>query len=227
MVNRVQINKNEVLRYLGYKNQELDSITNKLIDDSISEITNIIEKKSTYKIFDIRKSKGKIWIKDTNLSLVGNDIKEHLKHSESIILMAVTLGNEIDRIIRYYEKMSMTKAMILDACASAAIEEICDRVNDELKTLVSQKGKTLTSRFSPGYGDLAIDIQNSLLDLLEVKKTIGLTVTSHNILIPRKSVTAILGIIDEKDKKEEEVGCGNCLKNKECNFRKGDVECGN
>ena len=225
-MNRIQIKKNEVLRYLGYKNQELDSITNRLIEESIREISNLIKEKHTYKIFDIKKSKGKIWIKDTNFSLGGNNIKDHLKDSDSIILMAVTLGNEIDRLIRYNEKISMTKEIILDACASAAIEEICDGVNDQLEALVSKEGKTLTSRFSPGYGDLAIDLQGRILDLLEAKKTIGLTVTSHNILIPRKSVTAILGIIDEKDKKEE-VNCGNCNKSKDCSFRKGDVEFGN
>ncbi|MDR7871013.1 MAG: vitamin B12 dependent-methionine synthase activation domain-containing protein [Tissierellaceae bacterium] len=222
---KISINKDEVLRYLGYKNQVLDGITNRLIDESIREISNSIDEKYTYKFFDITRGKGKLWIKGTNLRLIGEDIKNHLKNSDICIFMAVTLGHDIDTMIRYYEKISMSKAMILDACASAAIEEICDAVNYELENMVSKDGKTLTSRYSSGYGDLPIDMQNELLEILEAKKSIGLSVTSHNILIPRKSVTAILGVIDEKHKKEA-VSCNNCNKYDSCNYRKGDVGCG-
>lgn len=226
-MDKIQIKKAEVLRYLGYKDQELDPITNRLIDESIKEISDLVEKKYTYKIFAIKRGRGKLWLEGTNLTLVGKDIKNHLKDSDSCILMAVTLGHEVDKIIRYYQKISMTKATILDACTSAAIEEVCDIVNNELEILVSKNKKTLTSRYSPGYGDLPIAMQNSLLEILQVKRTIGLSVTSHNILIPRKSVTAILGIIDEEDKKDKEVSCKTCNKYNSCNFQKGDVGCGN
>ena len=91
--------------------------------------------------------------------------------------------------------------------------------------MVLKYNKVLTSRYSPGYGDLPIAMQNEFLEILQAKKTIGLSVTSSNILIPRKSITAILGIIDEKNK-EDELSCKDCNKNDSCNFTKGDVECG-
>ncbi len=47
--------------------------------------------------------------------------------------MAATLGSEVDRKILYYEKVNMTKAVILDACATTAIEEYCDFIEDEVK----------------------------------------------------------------------------------------------
>ncbi|HZK00732.1 MAG TPA: methionine synthase [Tissierellaceae bacterium] len=225
-MDKVNINKDQVLRYLGYKDQILDNLTNKLIDESIKEVSGLVNPKYTYKIFDIARSKDKLWLKDTNLILVGRHIRSHLEHSKSCILLAVSLGHEIDKTIRYYEKVSMSKALILDACSSAAIEEVCDRVNDELEALVSKDKKTLTSRYSPGYGDLPIAMQNDFLEILETKKTIGLSVTSSSILIPRKSVTAILGIIDEKHKVDE-LSCKGCNKYDNCNFKKGDVGCGN
>lgn len=49
--------------------------------------------------------------------------KNFFEDSESCALMAVTLGNLMDTRIRYYEKSDMTKALILDACATAAVEE--------------------------------------------------------------------------------------------------------
>ncbi|NMA03655.1 MAG: vitamin B12 dependent methionine synthase [Clostridiales bacterium] len=112
-------------------------------------------------------------------------------------MMAVTLGNDVDAKIRYYERKSITRALILDACATAAVEEICDRICDELGKTVNKENKTLTSRYSPGYGDLPIHIQNDFLSVLGAQKAIGLTANSHSILIPRKSVTAIVGVVEE------------------------------
>lgn len=53
-------------------------------------------------------------------------------------------------------------------------------------------------RYSPGYGNLDISIQRELLKSLDAERTIGLTASSHNILIPRKSVTAIIGVIPKE-----------------------------
>src|SRR5699024_11558941 len=111
------------------------------------------------------------------------------------ILIGVSLGHKVDTIIRYYEKLDMTKAIILDSCASVAIEDIINNINENLEKIVSKDKKILTSRYSPGYGDWPLDIQRNILDVLESSKTIGLNLTSHNILIPRKSITAIIGEI--------------------------------
>lgn len=225
-MNKILIKKNEVLRYLGYRNQKLDKTIDKLIDESIDEVDDLIDAKYIYKFFNIIKEDEEILVDGTNLSLLGADIKEHLKDSDSCIIMAVTLGHEVDKKIRYYEKISMTKAMVLDACASTAIEEVCDRINDDLEKLVSKDNKNLTFRYSPGYGDLPINMQSDLLETLGTKKSIGLSVTSHNILIPRKSVTAIIGIVNGEYRKEKS-SCLDCQKYDSCNFRKGDDKCGN
>ena len=133
--------------------------------------------------------------------------------------MAVTLGHQVDTRIRYYEKINMTKALILDACATAFIEEICDGICREIEDKLMD-GNKLTSRFSPGYGDLPISIQKDFLATLNAEKSIGLTATSTSILIPRKSVTAIVGLID-RDEKIEENTCISCNNYSDCKFTRG------
>lgn len=216
--------KDEVLRYLGYKDQKIDRITDGLIKDVMDEIRNLIHQRYIYKFFNISKKRDRLSLIKSNLELIGNDIKNHLDKSEVCVLMAVTLGHEIDTRIRYYEKTSMTKALILDACATTFIEETCDRICIEIERKL-EKGKVLTSRYSPGYGDLPIDIQNDFLLTLNAKKTIGLTASSHSILIPRKSVTAIVGVINREDKNENN-SCVNCNKYSTCEFSKGGNGCG-
>ena len=79
----------------------------------------------------------------------------------------------MDFKIRYYEKTNITKALILDACATTAIEEICDKICEDLEEMVKKDNMALTTRYSPGYGDLPIDIQG-FLSVLRAEKPIGL-----------------------------------------------------
>lgn len=219
------INKKEVLRYLGYKNQDIDLITNKLIEESMEEIKKIANERYVYKLFDIFRKDDKIFLKESNFELKGKNIKKHLKNSEQCILMGITLGHGVDTRIRYYEKTSMDKALILDACASTIIEEISDRLCKEIEENLKKNKKALTGRYSPGYGDLPLDIQGDFLSIIDAKKAIGLTSTSNSILIPRKSITAIMGIVDIKDRKRINK-CIDCNNYNSCIFSKGDENCG-
>lgn len=227
-MNKIPRDKDEVLRYLGYRNQNLDKITDNLINECMEEMRNLIREKHIYRFFDIyRKDKG-MYLNETNLVLEGNDIKNHLKESESCVLMAVTLGNDVDSKIRYYERISITRALVLDACATAAVEEISDEICEDLEQTVNKENKTLTSRYSPGYGDLSINIQKDFLAVLGTEKAIGLTVNSHSILIPRKSVTAIVGVVDVKNEGQlssEDNTCLSCKNYPTCMFRREGGTC--
>ena len=62
----------------------------------------------------------------------------------------------------------------------------------------TKNGSTLTPRFSPGYGDLSLDLQTDLIRITEAQKHIGITLSENLIMIPTKSVTAIIGIKQHK-----------------------------
>jgi hypothetical protein len=91
--------------------------------------------------------------------------------------------------------------------------------------LLKKENKDLTYRFSAGYGDLSIDIQRDFLEVLNAPKKIGLTATGENILIPRKSVTAIMGVVN-KGTDNKKLGCIGCSKYNDCNFRRVGEGCG-
>lgn len=223
---KVCISKDEVLRYSGCRNKEIDEGIERLTEECINEAKGIIRLRYIYKFFDIYRKDKKLFLKDCIIGFESQALQKFLQNSESCALMAVTLGNLMDTRIRYYEKSDMTKALILDACATAAVEEACDRVCEMIKKEAAIKGKTITSRFSPGYGDLSLDIQRNFISVLEADRTIGLTASANNILIPGKSVTAIVGLTDKTDETEN-TGCINCSKYPECQFRKEKGSCGN
>lgn len=217
--------KKEVLRYLGHKGQKIDSTTNRLIEDAINEMENLIKERYIYKFFNISRKKDGLYLNNSNLYLKGEDIKNHLSKSRKCVLIAATSGPYVDTKIRYYENVDMEKALILDVCATAFIEDICDRICEEIEEKLKKEDKKLTSRFSPGYGDLPINIQKKFLFTLNASRSIGLNISSESILIPRKSVTAITGVIDINENIQEK-NCINCNKYLTCRFSKGGNNCG-
>ena len=221
----LEINKEEVLRYLGYKGQEIDENLSNTIEECREEIKKIIIPRVIYSYKNIKPIDSGVEVITTNLILKGKDIKEHLKNSKECVLMAVTLGNEVERKTRLYEKINLTKALILDACATTAVEEVCDIVENSVKEKAILSGMNITFRYSPGYGDLPLDVQNSFLRALDAQKKIGLTVSENNLLFPRKSVTAIIGIVDSEIKNKRK-SCNECSNYENCNFRREGESCG-
>jgi len=88
----------------------------------------------------------------------------------------------------------------------------------ELIALAKEKGLYLRPRYSPGYGDFPLTYQKEILELLNAQRRIGLTRTESNMLVPTKSVTAIIGFTTE----ETSCHVAKCMtcQAKNCPFRK-------
>jgi 5-methyltetrahydrofolate--homocysteine methyltransferase len=55
-------------------------------------------------------------------------------------------------------------------------------------------GESLRPRFSAGYGDLPLEYQKKIFDLLDPHTQIGLTLNDSYLMSPSKSVTALIGV---------------------------------
>ena len=136
--------------------------------------------------------------------------------------MAATLGAETDTLLRRAQARSMADAVILDACASAAIENVCDNLCADIEAALAPM--CLTDRFSPGYGDLPLGQQGALCRLLDAERRIGLTLTDGGLMLPQKSVTALMGVSPAPVKKRGR-GCAYCDRLGACQYRKDGKTC--
>ncbi|NLM49823.1 MAG: methionine synthase [Clostridiaceae bacterium] len=189
------MDKSEVLRYLGHKGQQLSRGLDLEIDEMINKCRDISKPKYVYKIYNIKKHPDGVEFLGSSLYLFGKSVINHLKGADKCAIFAATLGADIDREIAVMQKTDITRALILDAAASALIEEVCDTAQNEIAGLAKREGRKITSRYSPGYGDLSLDYQQKILNMLDAQRKIGLTASTNNILLPRKSVTALIGFI--------------------------------
>ncbi len=121
-----------------------------------------------------------------------SDLAKNLQGCEEAFVMAMTLGVDVDRLLVKLSATSTSEHYITDALSSALAEAVCDYAENRLK------GETVCrSRFSPGYGDLSLDIQKEILNAVSAEKLLGITLTESNLMIPQKSITAIIGIKPE------------------------------
>ena len=160
------------------------------------------------------------------LQNAGNDIARHLRGCDAMVLMAVTLGSGADTLMRRLELTDIALAAVVDAMASAVMEELCNALEAEIRTSVQAQGHYLTGRFSPGYGDCPLTLQQPFAIALDTVRGLGMAVTPENLLTPRKSVTAILGVADHPVTGAR-AGCGHCLLREKCEYRKRGTTCEN
>lgn len=218
-----KLNRDEAFRYMGYKGGEINQKILDLTDQCEEALLKAIKPRMVYRIFDIMNTENGVEVKNTPLIFKGKDIKAHLENCHKAILMCATLSAETDKLIRTYEAESIEKAFIADALASAAVEQICETAEEIIHNEVGEY--SYTWRFSAGYGDFPLDVQRDFLRVTDAAKIIGLNITDSLILIPRKSVTAVIGISEEPIPPKRR-GCICCNMRDRCEYRKGGNHCG-
>ncbi len=180
-------------------------------------------------------SHPRIISKEYPVTVRDNDVTIHagsedvVLHSESLarnlsgccgaILLAATIGPACDMLVRRAGVTSAVDASIYQAAGAAAIESFLDDMNDRYKADYEAQGLFLRPRFSPGYGDLKLDHQKDWFRLLDITKQIGIELTDSLLMVPTKSVTAIIGIGINKGTQGCS-GCAGCNKKGTCDFSK-------
>ncbi len=190
------IDKKSVYSLLGYKKDrtKLPQIMFDRIEKAFQEAENLIEAKGAYIIRRLKKKRKPISLLDSTTSLEGQSAKKLLEKSFAVIFMAVTIGSGLESLAGQYTKeKQFENALVLDTIGSEAVEASANALNNYLLTLARQAKKSLTRRFSPGYGDLPLFFQQDMFRELSLNR-LNIVLDKKFILFPRKTVTAILGV---------------------------------
>ena len=209
------ISKAEAARYMGVKG-EPDSAVSELLDRAEKQVREVLRPKYVYIETDISITDEGVLLGAMIEPLTGDDIRRHLKGCDKAVLLAATLSQEADKLIRQAAVTNMAYSLALDCICSAAIEQVCERAEEEIFSKLSAPYRTW--RFSPGYGDLPLTLQRGFLLALNAQRRIGLTVTDSSLLIPSKSVTAVIEISDVQVTKGSR-GCAVCTMKDSCAYR--------
>lgn len=185
--NKLSISLKEVLRYMGCT-ADADTETLNLAKAVIEEISGLITLKACYDKYPVKIIDDVI---DFGFKAVkSKDLSKNLKGCSKVFLFVATIGIETDRKINKYSISEPSKALAYQSVGAAAIEGWCDMLCHHFK----EKTKEICPRFSAGYGDLPLDFQKDIFSVLDATRKTGVSLTDSMLMIPTKSVSAIVGI---------------------------------
>ena len=181
---KIDINKNEAAVRLKIPR----SYTDETITRCEENLRRVLNFKYAY-------TKVSVNIKSENICDLGfgdiesRDLVKALDGCTEAYILGVTIGVGADRLIYRLSLTSPAESYITDALASAAAESLCDYADNILRGT----GKK-PFRYAPGYGDMPLSYQPTVLEALNADYTLGITLNNSLLMTPMKSITAIMGI---------------------------------
>ena len=107
---------------------------------------------------------------------------------------------------------------LLDRIGSLAVESLARSFEEYLRKNYEVKNMSVSMRISPGYCDWPIEEQFNLAKALDFSKA-GVRLTRNCMMVPRKSITAIVGIGPKRLFSKTKSQCEACDK-KDCDYRR-------
>ena len=210
----------ETARYLGYRRTTPPQAeVSALMEKAAGEMQAVMKAQAVFEIFDlsvvecrdsgvskppyeptdqvvsIRPSgySTTVTLRFADVTLHSRDLARNLAGCKRVALLAATIGPQVDALIRRHSSLDPVYASILQATGAMFIEELVDLVNEEIKKIAVAEGLKTKPRYSPGFGDVPLQVQKDFFRLLPCTR-IGLTLMDTLIMAPEKSVTAFVGI---------------------------------
>jgi len=205
----VTIRRGDVLHFLGYPEGQLpaDRIE-RLIDDTIREARRFAAPRGVFLSHPVDRS-----------SEIGLEPIE----ASGLVIGLVTIGYDLERHVNDLVSIGApTRALLLDAAGSAAVEEVADRLGSLIageEDLGSDAPVPHVScRVSPGYGSWDVRSQRALFDLLPHYR-VGVDLLPTMLMAPRKSISFAMWLGADRRPLAGLSGCARCGL-VECRYRK-------
>lgn len=154
-----------------------------------------------------------------SLTLESRLLSRLLSRCELVAVFAVSIGKYLEEIgAQLSEDGNIVQATVLDAIGSGSVEKLAGMLEDRLREIAAAAGLVISRRFSPGYCDWDVSQQDTVFAALG-GDTAGIELTDSMLMMPRKSVSGIIGIGRPDRGIEEFNPCLTCRK-KDCPGRR-------
>jgi hypothetical protein len=127
-------------------------------------------------------------------NLVSPLVARHLAGAEQVVLAVCTIGAGLEELASTMMKKKPLLGLALDGLGNAAIEKTAQQVCGRLGEQAQAKGLTTSGPLSPGEPEWPVeDGQPQIFALLDPSR-VGITLTSGGMMVPKKSISFVVGI---------------------------------
>ena len=217
----IEIDKKQVYKYLGYDaGSEPPPRIDSLVDEHIKLGNEFIYPCTTYTILDVEFVLGKRSYLEGFITFDSRVVSQLLGKCQKVALFVATIGDELEYVAgQLAEDGLLVQSSVIESIGSSAVEQAANFVHERIMDTAESQGLVASKRrFSPGYCDWNVDQQAQLFEALDAS-SVGVELTETCLMLPRKSISGIVGIGSPDQGVENYNPCPTC-NNTDCQSRR-------
>ncbi|GAH24444.1 unnamed protein product [marine sediment metagenome] len=222
---KLKIDEEEVLRYQGYHRNKAGKTDEMILETTRKEIEQgycLFEPKGIYSKLMIRNisSEGRINLENGLYLETNNSMINLLRGTSYLAFGLSTVGNSLeDKISEFFTNKEYSRGLALDAVGTVAVRYLSRHVRSIICKEAKEQNLQTTKHFTPGTAEWDISQQKNIFEIIPADK-IGVRLTESYMMIPKKSLSWVIGIGKEIIiTSKENDSCKTCLA-ENCPFRK-------
>jgi hypothetical protein len=212
----------EILRREGFiGKREIRPSIERLIHELHGEVEkgNLLQPAVVYDIYSGDEIDRRQFSLKNNGDMRGRLLTSLIPEAKDIAVAVCTIGPALEEKVTHYSKSGdVMHGMLLDGIGSAAVDSLCIEAGKIIAGEVSPRGYQISSPITPGMPCLPITEQKWLLELIH-SEDIGVTLTSSNMMIPRKSTSMVIGIGHDMETWTQAELCSRCSLRETCVYK--------
>jgi len=149
--------------------------------------------------------------------LTGKLVAEHLAAAQEIVVIAATIGAGVEDLTSQMLQRDPMYALALDGFGNAAVETLAVATCHHFSEAAEAEGISASIPISPGTMGWPAEVgQKEIFAVLDTDET-GLKLSSYGVMIPRKSVSMVLGV--GPDMMTDASACDYCSMHSTCRYQ--------
>ena len=191
----ININAERVFRDIGYCADCEPSVRMlSLVNEYVENARDLIDPSYACIIRNIKSVNGSRIVIEGSITFKSEVIARLLEQCEKAALFLVTIGKYLEETTYRLAKDGLIlQSAVLDAIGSDAAEAVADFIQNLIGETARARGLHISQRFSPGYCDWDVNQQKMIFRAMEGNSA-GIRLTEGCLMLPRKSISGIIGI---------------------------------
>ncbi len=212
----------EVLRRSGIRDDsKLKSKMETLIGELLASVNDehLLEPAVGYETYPITDIGYQQLSLEGNTVLHGSALSSVLSEARELAVLVCTIGGKLEeKVTDYFGKSEPLKGLLLDGIGSASMDALSQEVCRLIAHKASLRGYQTSSPLSPGGRSFPLSEQWQLFKLVPAEE-IGVRLTSTGLMVPRKSVSRVIGIGPQMPTWTKAEACARCNLSETCRYR--------
>lgn len=190
----IDIDKDDVYRFLGYSGRSPSAAVLTRIDAQLARAKELIKPVYTYEIRAIEGASGQDVYLEGKLVLFSRTVHYVLSACRWALVYLATIGAGLEKeLSRLIETGDRSGAMILDAIGNAAMVQIEGEIERVVKEIARGRGCRATVEYYTGYCDWHVSQQKVIFEAVD-SVSVGVMLTDSCMMVPEKSMSGVFGI---------------------------------